>query len=80
VQEKWAIGVLAELVAKDAETARGVAKPGSGLVGGNLIDEKGAQGFVLAVDGTGGNEEGSRFRCYIKLFTGKYTSTMSYRE
>ena len=53
------MGVLAELVAQDAEAARGVAEAGGGLGGGDLLDEVGAQGLVLAVGRVGGLQEGA---------------------
>jgi hypothetical protein len=52
---------MAELVAQDAKRAGGVAETGSDLVGGELFDQIGAEGFVLAVEGVlGGEEEGRR--------------------
>ena len=62
-QEKGPGGVLAEMVDQDPETARGVAKAAGGLLGGELVDEEGAQSLVLAVGGVGGLEEGLRRVC-----------------
>ena len=56
-QEEGAVGVLAEVVDQDAEAARGIAEAAGGLLGGESVDEEGAQGFVLAVGGVGGLEE-----------------------
>jgi hypothetical protein len=58
-QEKRAVEVLAELATQDPEAAGAVAEPGGRLVGREFIDVEGAQGFVLALDGTGREEEGS---------------------
>lgn len=44
-------GVVAEPVAEDAEEAGGVAEAAGDLSGGLLVDEIGAQGFVLALGG-----------------------------
>ena len=41
---------MTELVTQDAERAWGVAEAGGGLLGGELLDEIGAEGFVLAVE------------------------------
>jgi hypothetical protein len=50
---------MAELVAEDTESARGIAEAASDLVGGEVISEEGAEGFVLAMEGAlGGEEEG----------------------
>lgn len=49
--------IVAELVTKNAEGARGVTEVAGGLVGGEEFDEEGAQGLVLAVFGVGGPEE-----------------------
>jgi hypothetical protein len=55
------VGAVTELMAQDAERTRGVAETGGDLVGGELFDEIGAEGFVLAVEGVlGGEEEGRR--------------------
>ena len=41
--------VMAELIAKDAEGARGVAETAGDIAGRLVIDEAGAEGFVLAL-------------------------------
>jgi hypothetical protein len=52
-----------ELVAQDAEGAGTVAELVGGVFGGTLIDEVGAQGFVLALPWAGGHkEEAAAFR------------------
>jgi hypothetical protein len=43
------VGIVAELIAEDAEEAGGVAKAASDVGRGLLIDEEGAEGFVLAL-------------------------------
>jgi hypothetical protein len=62
-QEERSVQVLAELVAKDAEAAWGIAEPGGGYLGGEFFDEEGAQRFILAVNRAGGNEEGAFLMC-----------------
>ena len=54
------LGIMAELVAKHAETAGGVAEALSGLRRSEFFDEEGAEGLVLAVEAlVWGEEEGS---------------------
>lgn len=48
---------MSELVNQDAKAPRRVAEAAGGLLGGELVDEEGAQGFVLAVSRVGGLEE-----------------------
>ena len=43
------MGIVAELIAEDAEEAWGVAEAASDVGGGLLIDEEGAECFVLAL-------------------------------
>jgi len=51
-------GIVAELVAEDAEGAGGVGEATGDLGAGELIDEVSAEGFVLAVEGDfGGKKE-----------------------
>jgi hypothetical protein len=57
------VQVLPELVAKNTETAWGVAEPDRGLLGGEFFDEERAQRFILAMNDAGGNEEGSCLWC-----------------
>jgi hypothetical protein len=45
------VGVVPKLVAEDTKGALGVAEAASDLDGGFLLDEKGAEGFVLALQG-----------------------------
>ncbi len=52
-------GVVAELVAEDAEGARGVAEAASDLVGGESLDEVGAEGLVLSLERRFGGQEES---------------------
>jgi hypothetical protein len=59
-KEKVPVGILAKLVTKDTETARGVAKLERGPRGRETLDEEGSEGLVLAVDRVFGfQEEGS---------------------
>jgi hypothetical protein len=52
------LGIVAELMAKDAEGARGVTKTAGDVAGGLVIDEEGAESFVLTLHGElGGQEE-----------------------
>ena len=59
-EEEVASRVLAELVDEDSEAPRGVTKAASDLGTGDSLDEKGAEGLVLAVGGVGGFEEDVR--------------------
>ena len=43
------IGVVAELMAEDAEGAQGIAETAGHIAGGLFIDEEGSEGFVLAL-------------------------------
>ena len=52
------MGLLAELADQDTETARGITEAAGSLLGGEFLDEEGAQGLILAVGGVGGREEG----------------------
>jgi len=45
------------LVNQDAKASCRVAEAPGGLLGEELLDEEGAQGFVLALGGIGGPEE-----------------------
>ena len=56
-QEKRPGGILTKLVNQDAKAPCRVAEALGGLLGGDLFDEEGAQGFVLALGGVGGPEE-----------------------
>ena len=48
---------MAELVAEDAEGPRGVAEAASDLVGGESLDEVGAEGLVLSLERRFGGQE-----------------------
>jgi hypothetical protein len=48
-QEKGWLGMVAEGVAQDPEGAWGVAEGASDVLGGAALDEKGAEGLILAV-------------------------------
>ena len=62
-QEEGGLGVVAKVVAQDAEGAWGVTECAGGLLGGTAFDKVGAQGLVLALFGGGGlKEEGARVR------------------
>src|SRR5204862_6610416 len=50
-------GILSKLMNQDAKAPRRIAEAAGGLLGGELLDEEGAQGFVLAVCGVGWPEE-----------------------
>jgi len=57
-------GIVAELIAEDAEGAWGVAEASGDVGGGLVIDEEGTEGFVLALQGElGGKEEVLVGRC-----------------
>ena len=62
-EEGALVGVMAELMAQDAERARGVTEAGGDLVGWELLDEVGAEGFVLAVEGVLGREKEGGLIC-----------------
>jgi hypothetical protein len=51
------LGVVAELMAEDAEGGRGVAKTAGNVAGGLFINEKGAERFVLTLQGELWSEE-----------------------
>jgi hypothetical protein len=51
------LGVVAELMAEDAEGGRRVAKTAGDVAGRLFIDEKGAESFVLALQGELWGEE-----------------------
>jgi hypothetical protein len=50
-EEEFPVGILAKLMTEDAETAGRVAKLPGRMGGGVALDEKGAEGLILAVDG-----------------------------
>ncbi len=76
-EEKLAVGVLAELMTKNAKAALRVAKALGHLLGGEVVDEVGSQGLVLTVGGVRGfEEEGSVVR-YPFSWTVRHVSTVS---
>src|SRR5512143_1305072 len=76
-QEEAAIGLRAELVAQHAEAAGGVAEALGDFVGGQRVDEVGAQGLVLAVRGVAGPQEVAGQICYLFSSTIRHIATMS---
>jgi len=56
-EEEVAEGVLAEGMAEDAEAAGGIAEAAGDDVGGEAIEEEGAEGFILAMGGVAWFEE-----------------------
>ena len=64
VLPRWSV---AELVAEDAEGAGGVAEALRGLRRGQALDEVGAQGLVLAVEGLLGGQEEAGFLAVCPL-------------
>ncbi len=53
------VGIVAKLMAEDAEGTWGITKSAGGLDRGKLLDEEGTQGFVLPLEMRfGGEEEG----------------------
>src|SRR5437764_15193564 len=57
-QEKGPRGILSELVNQDTKTPCRIAKTLGGVLGGEFLDEEGAQSLVLAVGGGRGPQEG----------------------
>jgi hypothetical protein len=57
VPEEVPIHEVPKAVAEDTEGARLISEPTGRLLGGQLLDEVGAEGFVLAVAGMGGFQE-----------------------
>jgi len=74
--EERALGVPAELVDQAAEAAGRVPETVGGLLGGNPLDEVGAQGLIAAVSRVGGVEE-VLGECLFFFFSDKHTSTQS---
>ena len=70
--------VVAELITQDAEGAGGIAEAAGDVAGGLLIDEIGAEGFVLALQGElGGKEEVVVVGCrYLIRSAGLHNSMM----
>jgi len=58
------VGIVTELMAEDAEGARGVAEAASDVAGGRVLDEESTEGFILALQGElRGEEEVLIARC-----------------
>ena len=53
-EEEGGLGVVAEVVAEDAEGTWGIAESAGDVLGWAGLDEVGAEGFVLALLGQGG--------------------------
>jgi hypothetical protein len=51
------VGVVAELIAEDAEGVGGVSEAAGDLGSGQFLDEEGAQGLVLTMERRFGAEE-----------------------
>ena len=62
-KEEGALWMLAELMGEDAEASRGIPEAAGNFGGGELIDEVGPEGFVLAVGGILGFEKEAGHRC-----------------
>ena len=56
-EEEIAVGDSGGIVDEDTEATWGVTEAASDLGAGNLVDEEGSQGLVLAMGGVGGFEE-----------------------
>jgi hypothetical protein len=76
-EEKLAVGVLAELMTKNAKAALGVAKALGHLLGREVIDEVGSQSLVLTVRGARGFEEEGGVVCYPFYGTVRHAATVS---
>src|SRR5207247_6544461 len=76
-EEEFPIGLLAELVAEDPKAARGVVEAGRDVLGGELVDEVGAQSFVLAVSWVVRAEKGAGESCYLFRYAVRHIATIS---
>jgi hypothetical protein len=56
------VGLMTELMAKNAKGPGGVAKAAGDIVGGQALNEEGAEGFILPVEGLFGFQEETGFR------------------
>ena len=74
-KELW-LGVVAEVVAQDLERAWGVAKGASDLGRGNVLDEVGAKGLVLALLGRRRLEEEALRLAYVKWLSVRHICTV----
>jgi hypothetical protein len=74
------VGVVAELVAKDAEGVGGITEAESGLGSGQVFDKVGAEGLVLAVVGRfRGEEEAGILRdSYLVSSIDRHVSILSH--
>ena len=80
-EELALVGVVAKLVAQDAEGAWGVAEASRDLLGGAVFDEVGTQGLVLALQGMfGGKEEPGFWVSYVFTSTQRHTSILLYYQ
>src|SRR5437773_3848042 len=78
-REELRMGLTTELVAQHAEGSRGVAESAGDLVGGAVLNEEGAQGFVLALVGMGGFGEESPDFCYVFRYAYTHTYILVYK-
>jgi hypothetical protein len=72
------MGVMAELMAEDAEGGRGVAKTAGDVAGRLFIDEEGAESLVLTLQGELWSEEEFLVRRgdYLIYSTGRHNQIM----
>jgi hypothetical protein len=63
VPEEVPIHEVSKAVAENAEGAWLISEPLGNFLGGPFFDEVGAEGFVLALGGAGGDEEGGFLGC-----------------
>jgi hypothetical protein len=75
-------GIVAELVAEDAQGAGGVGEATSNLRARELLDEVSAEGFVLAVEGDFRDKEelGVRVSSYLITRIVDHYASILYRE
>lgn len=71
---------MAETVHETSKTARSVAKMLGDLDGGAMFDKIGAKGLILALSGTGGFKEESRWMYYLLFWISMHSSTVSTNE
>jgi hypothetical protein len=72
------LGIVAELVAEDAEGGRRIAKTAGDVAGGLFLDEEGAESFILTLQGELGGEEEFLIRGgdYLIYSTDRHNSMM----
>jgi hypothetical protein len=75
------MGIVAELVTEDAEGAGRISESAGNIVGGLVVDEKGAEGLVLALEGELGREKEFLvwLGCYLITSTDWHTLMMQSR-